>query len=252
MQNIRMIADDVSQGASEISGGNNTLSDRTQQQGAALEETAASIEEMTSTVQQNADNARQANQLAVKTREEAESGGLVAERAVQAMAGINKSSRKIADIITVIDEIAFQTNLLALNAAVEAARAGDAGRGFAVVAGEVRTLAGRSAEAAREIKGLINASLGSVDEGSKLVDESGEALQGIVQSVRKVSDIIAEMAAAGTEQAQGIEQINQAIASLDSTTQQNAALVEETAAASQRLESQATEMQQTVSHFKVS
>ncbi|MBL1352091.1 MAG: HAMP domain-containing protein [Zetaproteobacteria bacterium] len=252
MQDIRMIGDDVSQGATEISGGNNTLSDRTQQQGAALEETAASIEEMTSTVQQNADNARQADQLAVKTREEAENGGEVADRAVKAMAGINKSSRKIADIITVIDEIAFQTNLLALNAAVEAARAGDAGRGFAVVAGEVRTLAGRSAEAAREIKGLINASLSSVDEGSKLVDESGEALQGIVGSVRKVSDIIAEMAAAGSEQAQGIEQINQAIASLDSTTQQNAALVEETAAASQRLESQASDMQKTVSHFKLS
>ncbi|MDQ6952751.1 MAG: methyl-accepting chemotaxis protein [Mariprofundaceae bacterium] len=252
MQDIRNIGDDVSQGASEISGGNNTLSDRTQQQGAALEETAASIEEMTSTVQQNADNARQANQLAVKTREEAENGGLVAERAVKAMTGINRSSRKIADIITVIDEISFQTNLLALNAAVEAARAGDAGRGFAVVAGEVRTLAGRSAEAAREIKGLIHASLSSVNEGSKLVDESGEALQGIVGSVRKVSDIIAEMAAAGSEQAQGIEQINQAIASLDSTTQQNAALVEETAAASQRLESQASDMQKTVSHFKLS
>jgi len=252
MNEIRSLGNDVSTGAAEISDGNNTLSDRTQQQAAALEETAASIEEMSGTVKQNDDNTHQANQLAVSAREQAENGSLVAARAVEAMSGINQSSRKISDIITVIDEIAFQTNLLALNAAVEAARAGDAGRGFAVVAGEVRILAGRSAEAAAEIKGLINASVDSVEAGTTLVDESGKALQEIVTSVRKVNDIIAEIAAASSEQAQGIEQINQAVASLDSTTQQNAALVEETAAASQELESQASDMQKTVENFKTS
>ncbi|MDX8397873.1 MAG: methyl-accepting chemotaxis protein [Mariprofundaceae bacterium] len=252
MREVGGLASDVSLGASEISEGNATLSDRTQQQGAALEETAASIEEMTGTVQQNADNARQANKLALATREQAEGGGVIAARAVEAMSSINQSSKKIADIINVIDEIAFQTNLLALNAAVEAARAGEQGRGFAVVAGEVRTLAGRSAEAAREIKGLIDASVESVEAGSKLVDESGDALNAIVGSVRKVSDIIAEMAAAGGEQALGIEQINQAVASMDTTTQQNAALVEETAAASQNLEQQAAEMQQSVAAFNLS
>ncbi|MDX8382560.1 MAG: methyl-accepting chemotaxis protein, partial [Ghiorsea sp.] len=252
MGDIRSLTDDVTVGSAEISDGNATLSDRTQQQAAALEETAASIEEITGTVRQSADNAKQANQLAAGARKQAEQGGVVADKTVQAMIGINESSKRIADIIAVIDQIAFQTNLLALNAAVEAARAGDAGRGFAVVAGEVRALAGRSSEAAKEIRDLITTSVESVDEGTKLVDETGTALKGIVDSVRKVNDIIAEMSAASNEQAMGIEQVNTAIASMDSATQQNAALVEETAAASQRLDTQAAEMQGSVSEFKLS
>jgi len=248
---VRMTATDVSNGVVEIAGGNATLNDRTQTQAASLEETASSIEEMASTVQQNADNARQADQLAVDAREQAEQGGKIVSQAVVAMSGITESSNKISDIISVIDEIAFQTNLLALNAAVEAARAGEQGRGFAVVAGEVRALAQRSAEAAKEIKGLINASVESVNEGSELVDKSGEALDVIVQSVQKVSDIIAEIAAAGQEQASGIDQINQAIAQMDSVTQQNAALVEETTAASQTLEQQSNDMQKLVSAFEL-
>lgn len=246
---VRNTAADVSDGASEMASSNATLNDRTQQQAAALEETASSIEEMTSTVQQNADNARQANQLAVDAREQAEQGGQVARKAVSAMAGISESSKKISDIISVIDEIAFQTNLLALNAAVEAARAGEQGRGFAVVAGEVRVLAQRSAEAAKEIKELINESVTSVSEGSDLVDKSGEALGTIESSVQKVSDIIAEIAAAGQEQASGIDQINQAIAQMDNVTQQNAALVEESAAGSETLEQQSNDMQKLVGTF---
>ncbi len=246
---VRDTATDVSSGASEMASSNSTLNDRTQAQAAALEETASSVEEMTSTVQQNADNARQANQLAVDARNQAEQGGEVVSQAVVAMTGITESSKKISDIISVIDEIAFQTNLLALNAAVEAARAGEQGRGFAVVAGEVRTLAQRSAEAAKEIKELINQSVATVNEGSNLVDKSGEALGTIVQSVQKVSDIIAEIAAAGQEQATGIEQINQAIAQMDNITQQNAALVEETSAGSLTLEQQSNEMLKMVSTF---
>ena len=249
--NIIEAAAEVDGGSGEIAEGNNTLSNRTQEQAAALEETAASIEEITGTVQQTADNSRQANQLAVDAREQAENGGKVAEQAVAAMGNISASSRKISDIIGVIDEIAFQTNLLALNAAVEAARAGEQGRGFAVVAAEVRSLAQRSAEAAKEIKTLINQSVESVDAGSKLVDESGEALQAIVSSVAKVSDIIAEIAAASTEQTAGIDQINKAIAQLDSGTQQNTALVEESAAASQRLSDQANQLRQQVAIFKL-
>jgi len=248
---IRDQADDVGGIAGELEVGNNTLNSRTQEQAAALEETAASLEEITGTVQQTADNSRRANQLSSEAREKAEQGGKVAEQAVTAMSEINSSSRKIADIIGVIDEIAFQTNLLALNAAVEAARAGEQGRGFAVVAGEVRTLAQRSAGAAKEIKGLINSSVENVLAGGKLVDESGKALKDIVQSVTKVNDLISEIAAASIEQTSGIDQINTAIAQLDSGTEQNAALVEESAAASERLNGQANSLREKVGEFKL-
>ena len=250
--NVSAAAEEVGIGTGEIAEGNNTLNSRTQEQAAALEETAASIEEITGTVQQTSDNARQANQLAVDARTQAENGGAVAQRAVSAMAEINASSHKISDIISVIDEIAFQTNLLALNAAVEAARAGEQGRGFAVVAAEVRSLAQRSAEAAKEIKVLINQSVSAVEGGSKLVDETGSSLNEIVASVGKVSNIIAEIAAASVEQTAGIDQINKAIAQLDSGTQQNTAMVEESAAASQRLSEQAAALRSQVSIFNLS
>ena len=232
----------ISSGASEIATGNTDLSQRTEEQASSLEETASSMEEMTSTVKQNADNARTANQLASAARDQASKGGDVVTNAVSAMSEINQSSKKIADIIGVIDEIAFQTNLLALNAAVEAARAGEQGRGFAVVAGEVRNLAQRSAGAAKEIKGLINDSVEKVDEGSKLVDESGKTLEEIVEAVKKVSDIIAEIAAASQEQSSGIEEVNKAVMQMDEMTQQNAALVEEAASASESMEEQAKSM----------
>lgn len=221
--------------ASEIESGNIQLSQRTEEAASSLEETASSMEEMTSTVKQNADNSRQANQLATSTRDQAEKGGEVVAKAVKAMSEINSSSKKIADIISVIDEIAFQTNLLALNAAVEAARAGEQGRGFAVVASEVRTLAGRSADAAKEIKGLITDSVEKVEQGSELVDESGKTLEEIVSGVKKVTDIISEIAASSQEQANGIEQVNSAVMQMDEMTQQNAALVEEAAAASSEM-----------------
>ena len=236
--------------AGEIAQGNTDLSQRTEEQASSLEETASSMEELTSTVRQNADNARQANQLAAGARDQAEQGGSVVQNAVSAMAEINSSSKKIADIIGVIDEIAFQTNLLALNAAVEAARAGEQGRGFAVVAGEVRNLAQRSAGAAKEIKTLIQDSVEKVEDGSRLVDQSGKTLAEIVGSVKKVSDIIAEIAAASQEQSAGIDQVNKAVTQMDEVTQQNAALVEEAAAASESMDEQARGLQKLMDFFK--
>ncbi len=249
--NIRGASGQISSAANEISQGNTDLSQRTEEQAASLEETASSMEELTSTVKQNADNAREANQLSGSAREQAEEGGKAVESAIIAMKEINNSSKKIEDIIGVIDEIAFQTNLLALNAAVEAARAGEQGKGFAVVASEVRSLAQRSAAAAKEIKSLIKDSVENVDEGTRLVDESGSMLGEIVGSVRKVSNIIAEIAASSSEQSQGIEQINQAITQLDEVTQQNAALVEEAAAASESMDEQARDMNEMVGFFDI-
>jgi methyl-accepting chemotaxis protein len=248
---IKGAAREVQTGAEEISQGNANLSQRTEEQASSLEETASSIEEMTSTVKQNADNAGQANQLAVAARDQADRGGAVVASAVRAMSEINESSKKIADIIGVIDEIAFQTNLLALNAAVEAARAGEQGRGFAVVASEVRSLAQRSATAAKEIKDLIQDSVKKVDEGSTLVTQSGQTLEHIVSSVKKVSDIVAEIAAASQEQSAGIEQVNKAVMQLDELTQQNAALVEEAAAASESMADQARGLGTTIGRYQV-
>src|ERR1700722_3784990 len=236
---VKSAAAEIHRGAEEISAGNSNLSLRTEEQAASLEETASSMEEMTTTVKQNADNAGQANQLALAARDQAEQGGMVVGKAVQAMSGINDSARKIADIIGVIDEIAFQTNLLALNAAVEAARAGEQGRGFAVVASEVRNLAGRSATAAKEIKDLIQDSVKKVSDGSLLVTQSGQTLEQIVTSVKKVSDIVAEIAAASREQSLGIEQVGRAVMQMDELTQQNAALVEQATAASQGMTTEA-------------
>lgn len=249
--NIREGTSNISLAATEIAQGNSDLSQRTEEQASSLEETASSMEELTSTVKQNADNARQANQLASNARDQAEKGGDVVGSAIGAMAAINSSSKKIADIIGVIDEIAFQTNLLALNAAVEAARAGEQGRGFAVVAAEVRNLAQRSATAAKEIKSLIKDSVEKVDEGTRLVDASGKTLSEIVGSVKKVSDIIAEIAAASQEQSAGIDQVNKAITQMDEVTQQNAALVEEAAAASEAMDEQAQGLKKLISFFKV-
>ncbi len=241
----------VGQGADEISRGNANLSQRTAEQASSLEETAASMEEMTSTVKNNADNAAQANQLARAARDHAEQGGAVVHSAVTAMREINASSKRIADIIGVIDAIAFQTNLLALNAAVEAARAGEQGRGFAVVASEVRSLASRSAAAAKEIKGLIQESVTRVDEGTKLVDASGKVLQEIVAQVKRVTDVVAEIAASSAEQATGIEQVNHAVISMDGATQQNAALVEEASAAAQALTDEARSLGDLMARYRV-
>lgn len=251
VRNIQQSSGSVQTGASEISLGNANLSQRTEEQAASLEETASSMEEMTATVQQNAANAAQANKLAADVRDRAKKGGEVVQQAVAAMSKINDSSKKIADIIGVIDEIAFQTNLLALNASVEAARAGEQGRGFAVVASEVRNLAGRSANAAKEIKDLIQDSGTKVEEGSRLVNESGQTLQEILEGVEKVSSIVAEIASASLEQSSGIDEINTAITQMDELTQQNAALVEQAAAASESLGEEATNMNQLMDFFTV-
>ena len=248
---VRQGTDTIATASGQIAAGNQDLSSRTEQQASSLEETAASMEELTSTVKQNADNARQANQLAVSASSVAVKGGSVVAQVVDTMGAINTSSKKIVDIIGVIDGIAFQTNILALNAAVEAARAGEQGRGFAVVAAEVRNLAQRSAAAAKEIKTLIGDSVGKVEEGSRQVAEAGKTMDEIVGSVRRVTDIMAEIEAASREQTQGIEQINQAITQMDQVTQQNAALVEEAAAAAQSLQEQASGLSQVVSVFKL-
>ncbi|MDP2265743.1 MAG: methyl-accepting chemotaxis protein [Thiobacillus sp.] len=235
----------------EIASGNADLSARTESQASSLEETASSMEELTSTVKQNAENARQANQLVGATSEVAVKGGQVVGQVVKTMASIKESSRKIADIIGVIDGIAFQTNILALNAAVEAARAGEQGRGFAVVASEVRNLAQRSAGAAKEIKALIEDSVGKVDAGGKLVDEAGHTMEEIVSSVKRVTVIMSEIAAASLEQSAGIEQVNQAITQMDDVTQQNSALVEQAAAAAESMQDEADKLAQAVSVFKL-
>jgi len=251
VSDIRHATETIAVASREIASGNADLSSRTESQASSLEETASSMEELTSTVKQNAENARQANQLVVSTADVAAKGGAVVGQVVDTMASIKDSSRKISDIIGVIDGIAFQTNILALNAAVEAARAGEQGRGFAVVASEVRNLAQRSAGAAKEIKSLIEDSVGKVDAGGKLVDEAGKTMDEIVTSVKRVTDIMSEIAAASQEQSAGIEQVNQAVTQMDDATQQNAALVEEAAAAAESLQDQAGKLAEAVSVFKL-
>lgn len=251
LAHARTSADSIATSSEEVAAGNQDLSQRTEEQASSLEETASSMEQMTSTVKQNADNARHADQLAAQSREVAEQGGQVVREAVAAMAEINNGSKKIADIVSVIDEIAFQTNLLALNAAVEAARVGEQGRGFAVVAAEVRSLAGRSATAAKEIKTLVQNSVAQVEQGSHLVNNSGAQLDEIVGSVKKTADIIAEISAASIEQSAGIEQVNKAVMQMDQITQQNAALVEEASAASQSMAQQAKTLQSLVARFQI-
>lgn len=246
---VRHNAESVNTGANEIAKGNDELSSRTQQQAANLQQTAASMEQMTSTVKQNADNAAQADQLASGVRDQAQEGSKIINGAVSAMQEINKASDRIGEIIGMIDEIAFQTNLLALNASVEAARAGEHGRGFSVVAAEVRKLAGRSAEAASEIKELVTDSADKVKHGSEQVSLSGETLNEIANEVKRVSEIVAEISAANTEQSSGIDQVNLAVSQMDSTTQQNASLVEQSAAASRSLEEQAIALKQQVAFF---
>ena len=251
VSNVRQGSESVSTASAEIAQGNNDLSARTEHQASALEETAASMEELNSTVQQNAENARQANQLAMSASTVAVQGGEVVGQVVETMKGINEASRKIGDIISVIDGIAFQTNILALNAAVEAARAGEQGRGFAVVASEVRSLAGRSAEAAKEIKSLINTSVERVEQGTALVDKAGVTMTEVVSSIRRVTDIMGEISAASNDQSLGVSQVGEAVTQMDQATQQNAALVEEMAAAASSLKSQANELVQVVGVFKL-
>ncbi|MBT9492698.1 MAG: methyl-accepting chemotaxis protein [Paucibacter sp.] len=246
---VREGSDGVATASSEIALGNNDLSARTEQQAAALEQAAASMAELSTTVRQNADSAQQANQLAMNASAVAIKGGDVVNQVVQTMKGINESSKKISDIISVIDGIAFQTNILALNAAVEAARAGEQGRGFAVVASEVRSLAGRSAEAAKEIKNLINASVERVEQGSQLVDQAGHTMTEVVSSIQRVTDIMAEINAASSEQAQGVQEVGEAVSQIDHLTQQNAALVEQMAAAAMSLKSMANDQVQAVAAF---
>jgi len=248
---VRGGTDAIASASSQIAAGNLDLSSRTEEQASSLEETASSMEELTSTVKQNADNARQANALAMTASEVATKGGAVVAQVVETMGSIKTSSSKVVEIIAVIDGIAFQTNILALNAAVEAARAGEQGRGFAVVAGEVRTLAQRSAAAAKEIKQLIDDSVGQVENGSQLVDQAGATMHEVVGSIQRVADIMGEITAASQEQTAGIEQINQAISQMDNVTQQNASLVEEAAAASEALQEQATTLSNLVSVFRV-
>lgn len=251
VRTVRDGSDAIYTGASEIAMGNNDLSSRTEQQAASLEETAASMEQLTATVKQNAENARQASQLALTASETAQHGGKVVDGVVTTMKEITGSSKKIADIISVIDGIAFQTNILALNAAVEAARAGEQGRGFAVVAGEVRSLAQRSAQAAKEIKGLIEDSVSRVNTGSVLVESAGETMTNIVNAVTRVTDIMGEIASASDEQSRGIDQVGLAVNEMDQVTQQNAALVEESATAAAALEDQASRLKQSVAVFNI-
>ena len=250
--NVRQSSDSIATGSSQIAAGNQDLSERTEQQAAALEETAASMEQLGATVRQNADNAKQANQLALGASTVAIKGGEVVKQVVETMKGINDSSKKIADIISVIDGIAFQTNILALNAAVEAARAGEQGRGFAVVASEVRSLAQRSAEAAKEIKGLISASVDRVEQGTSLVDQAGVTMNEIVTAIKRVTDIMGEISSASTEQSAGVAQVGEAVTQMDQATQQNAALVEESAAAAESLRLEAQKMVQAVAVFTLS
>ncbi|MDH1813719.1 methyl-accepting chemotaxis protein [Comamonas aquatica] len=248
---VRSNAESVATASAQIAQGNSDLSSRTESQASALEETAASMEQLGTTVRQNADNARQANQLALTASTVAAQGGEVVTQVVHTMRGINDSSRKIADIIGVIDSIAFQTNILALNAAVEAARAGEQGRGFAVVASEVRSLAQRSADAAKEIKQLITASVNQVDQGTQLVDQAGTTMTQVVSAIGRVTDIMGEISAASTEQSQGVAQVGEAVTQMDQATQQNAALVEESAAAASSLNSQATQLVNAVAVFRL-
>ena len=249
---VRQGAEGVATASAQIASGNHDLSARTESQASTLQETAASMEELSSTVKQNADSARQANQLAMSASTTAVRGGDVVAQVVNTMKGINDSSKKISDIISVIDGIAFQTNILALNAAVEAARAGEQGRGFAVVASEVRSLAGRSAEAAKEIKSLINASVERVEQGTALVDQAGATMTEVVSSIKRVTDLMGEISAASNEQSQGVSQVGEAVAQMDQVTQQNAALVEEMAAAASSLKAQAQDLVGTVAVFKLS